>query len=142
MTKFKWKSLPPLVIRRDIYQLEKIAEDRLVITFRDKVQIEIEGAKLLDADCIALSGNKRFKLIIESRNINSNITGGALNYLAKKAPSRKLVIGSVLLVNNLPIRLLAKVYIRYHKPPYPSKIFKEREVAIRWLDELVPTITA
>ncbi|MCH2234635.1 MAG: hypothetical protein MK078_10310 [Crocinitomicaceae bacterium] len=142
MTKFKWKSLPPLVIRRDIYQLEKIAEDRLVITFRDKVQIEIEGAKLLDADCIALSGNKRFKLIIESRNINSNITGGALNYLAKEAPSRKLVIGSVLLVNNLPIRLLAKVYIRYHKPPYPSKIFKEREVAIRWLDELVPTITA
>ena len=85
MTKFRGGILA-VIIRRDIYQLEKINGDKLLLTFKDKVHVNVEGAKLLDADCIALSGNKKFQLIIESRNINSNITGGALNYLAKEAP--------------------------------------------------------
>ena len=102
----------------------------------------MEGAKLLDSDCVALSGGESYGIIIESRNISSNITGGALNYLAEHAPSRELTLASAMLVNNLPIRLLAKVYIRYHKPPYPSKIFKDRESAEKWMEELIPTVTA
>lgn len=131
-----------MIIRRDIYQIEKLRNNLLAVTISDKVQIDVDGAKLLDEDCVAISSGEKYGVVFESRNINSSMTGGALNYLATEAPSKDLTIACAILVNNLPIRLLAKVFIRYHKPPYPSQIFKDRESAEEWLTELIPAITA
>lgn len=123
-------------IIREQYEIEKRETGTLLLTFRDKIKVELDHAIQIDKDCTALIQKNNFDLIIEARNINSYMTGEALNYLAKEAITRNQVKKCGMLINSLPIRLIAKFYIRYSKPPYPIKIYKHKSELIAWFDEV------
>ena len=123
-------------LTRARYQLIKESSNMLILTFTDKVQITKEDAVQLDLDCLLLIPDDQFFLIIEARNLNSSMTGEALQYLAKEGKARGKVLACAILLNNLPIRLLAKLYIRYHKPPYTTAIFEKPAKMEEWISEI------
>ncbi len=49
-----------------------------------------------------------------------------------------ITAASGLLVQSFMQHHIARMFLWYHKPPYPSQIFRKREDAIDWLKQFVP----
>ena len=60
----------------------------------------------------------------------------ARNLFAVYPPLIKVRKAQALVVSNLPSKLLANFFIKYHKPVNPTKIFSDYDEALNWLKEI------
>lgn len=61
------------------------------------------------------------------------VTKEAREYAAGEAVEG-LPIAMAMLIQSLPIRLLANFFIRFDKPPRPNRMFNNYEQALLWLE--------
>lgn len=63
-------------------------------------------------------------------------------YEAQQFASREdvaaLVIAMAIIVKSVFTRAMADLFMRFHKPPYPTKVFKDEEAALAWLVQYLP----
>lgn len=63
-------------------------------------------------------------------------TDEALDFMANSAESIPRMKGFAMVLANLSHRILARVFTKFHKPKYPTKVFKNKDMAISWLKSL------
>ncbi|MBL4710589.1 MAG: hypothetical protein JKY48_19350 [Flavobacteriales bacterium] len=117
-------------------KVEKFDSDLIVVTYNDNVSINLVEAIEIDMICFDLSNQKNTFLITDVRNIHSNMSNEAQNFFSKKGKLLPYIKGLVILLNNLPIRLIARFYIQFHKPIYPTKIYATKEEAFKWFKSI------
>ena len=67
-------------------------------------------------------------------------------YEAQQFASREdvaaLVVAMGIIVKSLFTRAMSELFMRFHKPPYPTKIFKDEQTALAWLTQYLPEAKA
>ena len=106
------------------------------IVFKDNVNFELEDAIELDNYTYEWVENKPFVVIVDARNIRSNISHKARDHFAKNEKISKIRKGQAIVVNSLHIKLLANFYMNFHKPDDPIKIFTDYNRAYKWILEI------
>ena len=81
-----------------------------------------------------LGAGKMHFVLVDAMNIASNMQNDAQKYLAHESAFNDYTIAVGILLNNLPIRLTASMFIKLQKPPFPTKIFGSEEAALKWFD--------
>jgi hypothetical protein len=69
-------------------------------------------------------------------------TVASAEYEAQQFASREdvaaLVSGMGIIVKSAFTRAMAELFMRFHKPPYPTRVFKEEQPALEWLTQFLP----
>lgn len=105
----------------------------LLVNFKDRVDVEIEEAvKLVDVS-LEIVDNKPFYLLVDARDIFSSMDHESRKYISDHRRYNELNIAQAIVVNNMPIRLIASAYFRMYKHVNPVKIFTDMTEARKWL---------
>ena len=69
-------------------------------------------------------------------------TVASAEYEAQQFASREdvaaLVSGMAVIVKSVFTRAMAELFMRFHKPPYPSRLFRDEVRALSWLKQYLP----
>lgn len=120
---------------RDLYSatISLGADKVLLVKFKNNAEVEIEEAiKLVDAS-LEMINNNSFYLLVDARDIFGTIDHESRKYIAEHKRYNELNIAQAIVVNNMPIRLLASAYFRFYNHVNPVKIFRDIEEARDWL---------
>ena len=108
-----------------------LGDDEIIrLIYYPNTEIDIDKAREIGFVIAEISRGKKRPMYVDSRNVkNANLE--ARNHLASTEVTRwTSAIGSY---NNPITYILAGLYIKINKPPYPIKVFKSEEKAIEWL---------
>ena len=123
------------MIKRELYSASITFDSNqiLLVTFKDKVDVDlVEMIKLVDVS-LEIVNNTPFYLIVDARNILSTINHEARDYITKHEAYSKLNIAQAIIVNNMPIKILANFYIKFYAQPNPVRMFSDFEEGREWL---------
>jgi len=115
-------------------------EDRSGVIYfiiKDGAHLDVKEIHQLFEGCKELSGNKPFLLISDAR-VQLDITSEG----RKAASARELglvVAANAVLVNSLGVRLIANIFSKINKPPFPYQVFNDEEKALDWLRQYQDT---
>lgn len=108
-------------------------EQVLTVTFKDKVDVDVaEMERLVDVS-LNLIGGKPFYLLVDARDIYSSMDHESRKYIAEHERYNQLNIAQAIVVNNMPIRLLASAYFKLYRHVNPVRIFSDMKEARKWL---------
>lgn len=110
-------------LSNDILVLEYIENGKIGINEADDIMNTIEPFN-----------QRGFNRILSDVSVKTfDISKEALDFIANHPNGRKYDIKNAIVANSAGIKLLAVVYINFSKPKGPSKIFQDRDEAIKWL---------
>lgn len=105
----------------------------LTVKFKDGVDVDVEEMKELVSVSLEMVDNKPFYLFVDARDILSSMDHEARKYISEHKHYNDLNIAQAIVVNNIPIRLLAGAYFKLYKHVNPIKIFNSVIDARQWL---------
>ena len=111
------------------YAEYKIENGILIVTYANNLVISLEIAKQLAADRIRFSNSITTPILIDIRGLAS------VDTISRKflADSSQYVSAGALLVESLISKLAGNIFITVDKPSVPTRLFTDREKALRWL---------
>lgn len=101
--------------------------------FKNGIDVDLKEIKLLTDWSLEVTDNKPFYLLVDARDILSSMDHESRKYFSEHKRYNELNIAQAIVVNNMPIRLLASAYYKLYNHQNPIKIFKEIEEAKDWL---------
>ena len=114
------------------YYVLKVDEDITYITVKPSVYVETHMVKeVIEVQKEVQKG--KASLVILDVSKASGITKEARNYTSGK-DVEGLQIAMAIIVSSLPMRILANFFIKFDKPPAPTKMFNSERDAIGWLN--------
>ena len=114
------------------YYLMKITDGIMHITVRPDVFVELHMVQEVVAFQREVQQGKA-NLVILDVSKAAGVSKEANEYASGKEVEG-LQIAMAILISSLPIRLLANFFIKFNKPPAPTKLFNSTESAIAWLN--------
>lgn len=121
--------------------ITKLDEGLIKIAYKDGYQVELEDAVQVDEVVQEFSDFNPVYIVMDTNGRYSVFSKEAQKYLSYKAPM--VVEGKILafaaVVNSLPNRLLAQIYLNFFKPKYPFEAFKSEKDALSFLNSLKTT---
>lgn len=112
------------------------SEDIVVLKFKNDQLVGISDAKEIDAALMGVIGEEKKFFIVDALDLQSNMTMDAQKFFSRDAPSAHKVSAMAILLNNLAIRLTANIFMKIHKPIYPTSTFSTQIEALNWLQQL------
>jgi hypothetical protein len=122
--------------KKEVYSATITFDDNLkliVVKFKDNVDVDIKEITILVNETLDLVKDNKFYLLVDARDILGNMDHESRKYFAEHKVYNELNIAQAILVNNMPIRLLATAYYRLYPHKNPVKIFSEISKAKEWL---------
>jgi hypothetical protein len=117
----------------EVATLTLINENVIKITYKTGVNVGLSDVKEIEQICVDFSKGRKFYCLTMAMGIHSNITQDAQRYLSHDADIVPRILGSAIVLTTLPIRILARFFIQFHKPKYPTKIFSSEQEAMLWI---------
>ena len=133
-----------------IFRDMEIAKNEVQIVRHKKAVISYNGKGFLK---VVLSDDAEISKddVVEQRKITSDLTGNkphvvlaitgrrtsatkeAREYSASNIPEGR--VAEAILIKSLPVRLMGKFFINFHKPTVPTKMFDSESEAMLWLNQ-------
>ena len=108
--------------------------DKIIyLSFKPDVNFELEDAIQVNDLIVDLANNEPFFSLVDVSGRYGNITNEARNHFAKDPKTKHIRVAEALIVDNLPMRLLARFYHKVNKPGNPVAILSSKEEGIAWL---------
>lgn len=104
----------------------------LLIKFKNGVDVDIEETKKIMSSSSDMIAEEPFYVLIDARDIFGSIDHISRKYMSEHEVN-KYNIAQAMVVNNIPIRLIANFYLKFYKHTYPIKVFGDIEEAKEWL---------
>ena len=117
-------------------KIDLIAKDVIYIKYGMDCYVEIEDVKELDIKIRSYLNGKEIYAISDFSNQFVSFSKEAQQFMAKEASFIKQLLGSAIVINNLPTRLLVRFFMNFHKPNYSFEIFANLDDAKDWIVEL------
>lgn len=105
----------------------------LTVKFKNNVEVDIDEAVKLVTISLEMVAGQSFYLLVDARDILSSMDHESRKYIAEHQEYNRLNIAQAIVVNNMPIRLLASAYFRFYSHVNPVKLFRDIEEAREWL---------
>ena len=120
---------------RDLYSatIDIDSDKVLLVKFKDGIDVDVEEMKKLVDVSLELANDDNFYLLVDARDIFSSMDHESRKYVAEHARYNELNVAQAIVVNNMPIRLLASAYFKLYKHTNPIKIFTKIDEARVWL---------
>lgn len=124
-------------LETDIYGTKLIfrSSNCVEICYAAEFDINLETAQKIDQAISDHFGDKKFYLIVNLADTFGSMPNDVQHFFAKEANSIPQIIAAVYIINNLPIRILAKFYIRFFQPDYPATIVSTYAKSLEWMDD-------
>ena len=97
------------------------------------VVLTLESAKKTVAERLKISNSQTHPILIDARRAKS-MTKEAREYLASPEAIKGISAGAFVIENPL-VEFIVKVWLIAFKPKVPSKLFKEKQKALEWLEQ-------
>ena len=123
------------MIELDFCTVRRLDYNIIHAQYVDGAHLELDDAKKLIAAYEELAqGDKVFSLADVSGGKNMTLDSDAQQLMSREGKFIKEgnIIATGVVLNSLAIRMVARFFIRFHKPVYPMKIFSTKEEAIKW----------
>lgn len=110
---------------------------RRILTVRVKEGLEISEKTLhtIFTEAAKLAGNESYAFLADMRKQVSS-SPSARRYGAKN-PFQKNHLAYALLAENLAEVMLSNFFIKVNRPAVPSRLFRDEESAINWLEKFL-----
>lgn len=116
--------------------VSRVSDDVVLLKFKTDQLIVRKEAIQIDNNLCLITENKPHYFIIDAIGIQSNMNSDALKFFSKESNIAESTKAAAILLNNLPIRLTASIFIKFHKPIFETAIFKNTSEANAWFDKL------
>ena len=113
----------------------ELKDNIVYVVYKDMSIITIEEAKIVAKDTVDICNNIPRGLIINGTGISIQMNNEARNYFATNEDYIYIGKAIAIVITNTASMLLAKFYIKYHKPVRPTKIFSKLSEAEDWLKD-------
>tara|TARA_B100002051_G_scaffold156087_1_gene147635 strand:+ start:36 stop:419 length:384 start_codon:yes stop_codon:yes gene_type:complete len=123
------------MLQKEFYSAFMSYDEKNLITvrFKDGIDINKEEISLLVNWSLEVVENKPFYLLVDARDILSSMDHESRKFFAEHKEYNQLNIAQAIVVNNMPIRLIAMAYYKLYKHSNPIQVFKDIEEAKLWL---------
>ncbi len=103
---------------------------KVVLADYDEITLEdvIEQRKIASD----LTGNKPH-VVLAIAGRRTSATKEAREYSSGNIPEGRLA--EAVLIKSLPVRLMGKFFINFHKPNVPTQLFESEKEAVTWLNQ-------
>jgi hypothetical protein len=122
-----------VLIKESDYAHFELHENHIFVRHKADIHIDLDAAKIHADIILDLCNGYRYPVILDGRNVTANISHEARKFISGHEPVIRVRSAQAILVNNIPTRLLANFYLKFHKPKHPVKIFSNLEDAERWV---------
>lgn len=97
----------------------------------DDVLVSLHECRVLN-NAIGEINNNQLSRVLMVPNENTNFTSEAREFSASEE-GLKFTIADALISKNLAHKILINFYLKFNKPPKPSRVFENEEEAMEWL---------
>ena len=113
-----------------------LGEDGIVrVVYPQDSELTLDVMQSVYQQHIQITTAKR-PLLVHAESIAS------AEYEAQQFASRdevvELVSAMAIIVKSAFTRAMAELFMKFHRPPYPTRVFNDEESALRWLGEVCP----
>lgn len=102
---------------------------------KSNITLGLEDAKAVVVATEKLGGGKKYPLLITAGNFT--LVDTEVRKYASSEEGNIYTIASGIVVNNLAQQLLGNAYIKFNKPPTPTRLFTKEEEAVKWLRSFI-----
>lgn len=103
----------------------------ITIVLDDQAEITIE--EVIAQRKISNEFTKGIKhVVLAIAGAGTSATKEAREYSSQNIPEGRLA--EAIIIKSMPVRLMGKVFINFHKPEIPMELFESEEEAIKWLE--------
>ncbi len=111
----------------------KVEPNIIYLKFKEAVDLEEEEMKSIIEFTLQFSEIGYIYYITDVRVQLHTMSQEARSFLANHTKAKELGIKSAILAENIGVRLVANFYISVMKPNIPTKLFKDEDTALKWL---------
>lgn len=123
------------VLDSDGASISKFDEETVLIKFKDGANVLLNEAIEIRDKSLELFPEKKFLALIDATGIFGTIAPDAMSFFARDKELTKRRMAQAIVVDNLPIKILANFYLRVKKPAREAVIFSKIDDAKIWLAE-------
>jgi hypothetical protein len=126
---------------KDFVELEKGTilrkdGDTIVTTYKKGAIVDLIDAKEIDRIYTTMAQGQDVFSLVDLRAAGSDLTNEAQTYFSRKALIVPNIKGAAIVIEGVRSRIVARFYIQYFKPLYPTKIFGNIDEAVKWFETL------
>lgn len=103
----------------------------LKIVLSDFDEITVDDVKEQRKVAAQLTGEKPH-VVLAIAGRGTSATKEAREYSSSHIPEGRMA--EAILIKSLPVRLMGKFFINFHKPTIPTKLFENENEALEWLN--------
>lgn len=103
----------------------------MTYSLKSNMTLKLADAKAIVEATGKLGGGKKYPLLIVAGNFT--LVDTEVRQYASSVEGNIHTIASGIVVNNLAQKLLGNAYIKFNKPPTPTRLFTKEEEAVKWL---------
>lgn len=123
------------IIKTTKATIKKTHDYIIEVDYNNESNIELNDAKEVHQAFLKLCNHKPFTILMKGRGKFVNFSEEAKSFYARDEELIPYKIAMAMVINSLPARIIAKFYSSLNKPIYKTKIFSNKETAIKWLHE-------
>jgi len=110
-------------------------EGFLRVSSKPDCEIELADAQRDFEEAAKLTGHTKVPVLADSRNYTRH-TREVRDFYASKEMAENITAMAVL-VGSLPTRIIGNFFIMTSKPHFPTKLFTDEDLAVKWLVEIL-----
>ena len=120
----KKKELPASII--------SLRSDGIIEFFlKNNMTLNLEDAKQIVQATGEVGEGKKHLILITAGNFT--LVDTEVRYYTASPEANIYTIATAIVVNNLPQKLLGNAFIKFNKPPLPTRLFTKEDEATKWL---------
>jgi len=123
-------------VETDLAIIQRIEGDVIVTTYKEKAIVDLIDAKEIDRIYTAMAQGQEIFSLVDLTAPDADILNEAQVFFSRKALIVSKIKGAGIIIKGIKSRIVARFYIQYFKPLYPTKIFSSAEEAQKWFDSL------
>ena len=114
--------------------IKRLDGDVLQTVYKKGAVMDLIDAKELDSVLVTMAQGQEVFSLVDLTAPDADLTNDAQSYFSRKARIVPSIKAAGIVINSVRARIVARFYIQYFKPLYPTKIFGSTEEALRWFD--------
>lgn len=116
--------------------IKRLENDLIVTVYKPGALIDLIDAKELDSVYMTMAQGQEVFSLVDLTAPEADISNEAQVYFSRKARIVPSIKAAAILISGFKGRIVARFYIQYFKPLYPTKIFSNAEEAQLWFDSI------
>ncbi len=122
------------IVETEVAFLKKVNEFIVIVEFRADCNITRQNAAEVGKKAISLFNGGKFFSIIDGTKGLATLTNETLTYSATDKTLNKHRMAQAIIVDNIPLSMIANFYLKFKNPKRPVKVFDKIHKAYRWLE--------